>query len=659
MAVKSAKDVNIQATNNVIVVRNLFLWCMAAVYFFAFGSLYYQIPGLYGDNGILPARLALKPVGKTLEEKFASQPTLAWLAPTFGLDVQHMVELIALAGVLISFAALLVRPLRTAVTYATLWVLYMSLYQVGQTFTWFQWDSLLLEAGFLTVLVAPLRLLRWTLGGAGGPHVRITLWLVRWLLFRLMFASGVVKLTSMCPTWWQLTALDYHFESQCLPTPLAWYAHHLPNWTLKLGVVGTYVIEIVTPFLFFAPLRSLRLFGFCSQLLLQVMILLTGNYNFFNLLTIVLCVPLLDDNNLTRAARSQDRKRQTSRFATVLRFSSYLLEFGTYCALVHCTVTAFSIRVNPDWTIHSKIAFTSQQFNRALEKALLVSVYVGALSLSATVVGAVHRALTDVQGLLGKVVSLCTCLSYAAVAFWIFCISMVPHTVILKDVHSSVWPVVRKWHDHVDAYQLVNSYGLFRRMTGVGGRPEVVIEGSDSSNGPWKEYHFAYKPGNSLTPLPIAAPHQPRLDWQMWFAALDSYQQHPWFVSLVHRLLNGQPEVLDLLDRKRNPFPVQPPKYVHAVSYLYSYTPWSDWKSREWWTRKKVGEYLPALTKDHPSLKEYLQRNHLVQTQKSERVTNVLLQRLLQETRSWIGRVSAPVFLWTAFVPALTFALFL
>ena len=127
----------------------------------------------------------------------------------------------------------------------------------------FQWDILLLEAGFLTALLAPMRGLPLLL--EGGPHNALTFWLVRWLLFRLMFASGVVKLTSGCPKWWSLTALDIHFESQCIPTSIAWFAHHFPSPLLKLSVVMTYVIEIVVPFLFFVPIRNLRIVSFFLQ----------------------------------------------------------------------------------------------------------------------------------------------------------------------------------------------------------------------------------------------------------------------------------------------------------------------------------------------------------------------------------------------------------
>jgi len=189
-----------------------------------------------------------------------------------------------------------------------LWFLYYSMLPVGQIFLRYQWDALLWESGFLAFLVAPwnIVLLPWKCGkytffkcrqfrNTSRHHDSVTLWLVKWLLFRLMFASGVVKLTYMDTTWWDLSALNWHYESQCIPTPVAWYFQKLPAWFHRLCVVLTYVIEIGIPFLAFAPVRILRVFVYCSEVFLQLLILLTGNYNFFNLLTIVLCVSLLDD----------------------------------------------------------------------------------------------------------------------------------------------------------------------------------------------------------------------------------------------------------------------------------------------------------------------------------------------------------------------------
>ena len=130
------------------------------------------------------------------------------------------------------------------------------------------------------------------------PRVsRAGLWLVRFLLFKLMFLSGIVKLISMDSTWWELTALDFHYYTQPLPTWTSWYAHQLPAWMQELSVFVMFVIELVLPFLIFFG-RRMRIVAFVGLVFLQFMIAATGNYGFFNLLTIVLCVPLLDDRLL-------------------------------------------------------------------------------------------------------------------------------------------------------------------------------------------------------------------------------------------------------------------------------------------------------------------------------------------------------------------------
>jgi hypothetical protein len=139
-----------------------------------------------------------------------------------------------------------------------------------------------------------------------------------------------------------------------------------------------------------------------------------------------------------------------------------------------------------------------------------------------------------------------------------------------------------------DPFRIVNSYGLFAIMTTS--RQEIIVEGSNDGV-KWLAYEFPYKPGNVYRPPPIVAPFQPRLDWQMWFAALGSYQDNRWFVNFMLRLLQGEPSVLHLLSY--NPFPKSPPKYVRARTYLYTFTHFGD---RAWWSREENGIYLPAVS---------------------------------------------------------------
>ena len=318
-----------------------------------------------------------------------------------------------------------------------------------------------------------------------------------------MFASGVVKLMSGDPTWSNLTALNFHYETQPLPTSLGWYAHHLPEWIQKASVAGMFGVEIVVPFLIFAP-RRLRFLGAIALVALQLLIAATGNYCFFNLLTVALCVLLLDDVMLRRCFPSRIAKRLTLPSAIILTQRWKLPLIGVLAAFI-----------------------------------LLVS----------------GIRMTG--------------------------------TFLWREGFPPVAQGVLKW---VAPFRVVNSYGLFTVMTTS--RPEIGVEGSDDGR-TWKEYKFKWKPDELNQAPRWVAPHQPRLDWQMWFAALrGNCQNAPWFVKFMIRLLQGSPDVIGLLEK--NPFPEAPPRYVRAVLYDYRFTdPRDKARKRDMVETRAAGSILP------------------------------------------------------------------
>ena len=226
-------------------------------------------------------------------------------------------------------------------------------------------DSLLLEAGFLTALFAPVNLFFWR-RSIWRYHDGVFLFLIQWLLFRLMFASGVVKLTSGCPTWWSLTALNYHYESQCIPTSLSWFAHHLPEWFQKLSVASTYYIEIIVPFLFLVPVRSLRIFAFWAQVFFQLCIIATGNYNFFNLLTVVLCFSLLEnksDDGLPKVNKTENGKSPTRLIRRIFILFFLFLPITLYSMYYAGRYFNLSISTASGFQVNSLISFDNDSFN--------------------------------------------------------------------------------------------------------------------------------------------------------------------------------------------------------------------------------------------------------------------------------------------------------
>ncbi|NXT28220.1 LMF2 factor, partial [Syrrhaptes paradoxus] len=403
--------------------------------------------------------------------------------------------------------------------------------QVGQVFLYFQWDSLLLEAGFLAVLVAPLRLLR---GGSAAwrPHDGVTFWLVRWLLFRLMFASGVVKLTSRCPTWWGLTGEGRPGAGGAsrgwgTPPPGRGSGGTAPS--LRLHPMGSCCQHHSRLGTAFAP----------PQVLLQVLIILTGNYNFFNALTIILAFSLLDEEHVGRWLGHGKRKHSNAWPPTLWALLSVLLELSTYGLLLYWSVQSFSLEIN--WEkklLDSKVAFTYHEFTMWLRAVTLPLVGLGFLSLSWEILAAGYRCAC-VRGCFWKLWAALQWGVFTAAAVGMFAVSLVPFTYIEYESNGKLWPGVQRMFAAVERFQVVNSYGLFRRMTGVGGRPEVVLEGSYDQRA-WTEIEFMYKPGNVSAAPPVVVPHQPRLDWQMWFAALGPHTSSPWFASFVHRLLQGK-----------------------------------------------------------------------------------------------------------------------
>ena len=281
-----------------VLIRWLFIRFLSLIYFFAFLSYLLEAKGLYGTEGILP-------VAKNISPDFFELPTLFlfWHSDSALISTGAF----GLFFSILAFSGILTGPLLFL-----LWFLYLSIVNAGNVFMSFQWDILLLEAGFLAIFLSswkPLDLhFQYFFSDKffvdlGKPPVAV-IWLFRFLLFRLMFASGLVKIKSGDETWHNLSALSYHYETQPLPTPGGWIMHQFPDWFQSFSTLSMFFIELIVPFLFFAP-RKLRYIAGFLEIALQILIILTGNYCFFNLLTIALCLFLFDDNFIEKFTRGK------------------------------------------------------------------------------------------------------------------------------------------------------------------------------------------------------------------------------------------------------------------------------------------------------------------------------------------------------------------
>lgn len=462
------------------VIEDIWMRLLGLIYISAFGSFWPQITGLIGSEGIVPASHWLNEAHAAIGSKaYWEVPSLFW----FGLN-DHALVAVCIAGCL--GGALLIAGVLQRWAALACYVLYLSIVVIGQPFTNFQWDALLLESGFLAIFVRTAPLI---------------VWAYRLLLFRLMFESGVVKLASGDPNWRNLHALWFHFLTQPLPNPVAYWAYWLPHRILEGFTAVTFLIELGAPFLLFGP-RRVRYVGAALLLFLQLAIMVTGNYAFFNFLTIALCIWALDDRDMPAFAKRIAKARSIVRFRVV----------QIVCSAIVAILLAFGIM---------------------------------------QVIGMVAPASRN-----------------------------------LFAVADTLGPL-----------EVVNTYGLFAVMTTT--RPEIIIEGSnDTAN--WVEYEFPFKPGDLKKHLPIVAPYQPRLDWQMWFAALGSYRENSWVGGLLYRLMTGDKTVEGLLEKV--PFST-PPRYIRALIYNYQFTtPSERARTGQIWRRTLLGTWFgPASLKPESS----------------------------------------------------------
>lgn len=436
----------------------LFPRLMGAIFLSAFVSLWVQIDGLAGSRGILPVAAQMEAItthfaaSDTPLQAYAQFPSLLWLGAGdgmlhFWLALGSLASLSLMLGFWPAVAALLA------------WACYLSFAATVPVFLNFQWDALLLEAGFLLVFFVPWA---WSSRLAAAAPARLARLLVWWLLFRLMFESGVVKLHGFDATgrntWLDGTALDFHYFTQPIPVWLSWWMAQLPSWFHRLSLWVVFIIELVMPFFIFGPRRP-RMAAFWSFSVLMLLIIASGHYGFFNLLTLALCLTLVDDASWPRCVRR--------------------------------------------WV---PLGSASAHYTRPerIKRAIL------------PLIAAVLVFLTTAQLLM--------------VLRWVS--------------PAAVGPVLGPFAPLRSA----NSYGLFSVMTTE--RPEISIEGSRDGVA-WEPYRFRWKMEENDTSMPYFLPHMPRLDWQMWFAALEyrsSGQPPGWIMPLVGRLQERSPAVLGLLE---------------------------------------------------------------------------------------------------------------
>jgi lipase maturation factor 1 len=470
-------------------IRDLFLRLLGAIFLIAFLSLLVQVTVLFGARGLLPACAYLARPGP-------SGPTLFRFACSDGA-----LRAGAIAGAVLSLGLVLDVAPRWCLL--AVWLLYLSFVNVGQDFLSFQWDNLLLETGFFALLVAP--------GGlrprdAPPPHP-MAVFLMRWLVFRLHFESGAAKLLLGDPTWRDLTALVGYYETAPLPTWIGWWAHQLPLGAQRACGLFTYAAELGLPLAMWGP-RVLQPAVFMGFVAFETGVIATANYGFFNYLTLVDCLWVLDDGHLAWLAARLGR----------------------------------TLRPAP-----------ARPPARLRDLALVIP---------------------------------------ATVLIPLSTVPFLPFVPPLRGVAWRLEPLTR----HLDAIRSMNAYHLFAHMTLV--RREAVIEGS-ADGSTWATYEFRWKPGDPDRAPTFVAPHQPRVDFQLWFLLLGPHGGARYFDTLLHRLLEAPEAVAPLF--ARDPFPETPPRMVRVAVYRYQFTDVATRRATgAWWRRELEGYSRPLVASVPP-----------------------------------------------------------
>ena len=537
-----------------LVPRWIFLRALGLIYFSAFYALVFQIRGLIGPNGLLPAGEYLEAIGRQMgSSRYWFAPTLLWIS-----SGDHMLTAICWAGMIASL--LLVVNVWPRGMLLVCLVCFLSFVVAAQDFSGYQSDSMLLEAGFVSLFVAPAGF--WPGLGRASPPSRASYYLLQWEWFRIYFESGIVKLRSGDPEWRNFTAMDEYYQNGPLPTWIGWYAQHLPHWFHAFATGATLGLELGLVLMLFLP-RRWRIACFFIVTAWQIPVILTANYTFLNYLVLVLGFLLLDD-----------------RFC--LRFTPTKWKARLAAAMAPGQVASRAPTVDAGELAPEAAASLGTQSS---EKAMLRDA-----SPAEAAPEAPHKAEPQAAPKRPHPVAAFRLAVTSVVLLWIFYnTTTLLLWMLFPRLPLPVSPVAA-----LDPLRIANRYGLFAVMTR--GRYEIEFQGSDDGQN-WKAYPFKYKPQDLAQKPRIYAPYQPRFDWNLWFASLGSWRENLFVVSTEERLLSGSPDVLALF--AGNPFPNAPPKEVRAVLWQYWFTSLPEKRATGmWWKREFLGLYAPVISRD-------------------------------------------------------------
>lgn len=489
---------------------------ISGIYLSHFASLYTQLPGLFGQTGLLPVSDRIADLGNSL-----------WALDLFPSPELGM-ELFTALGIIVSASQIAFGKLRRGpagvFTFALQWLFWHDLVVAGGRFMEYQMDLLVLD-------VAPLAVL-----SASGIAPSAATFGYQWLLSRLYIGAGAVKLLSCDQRWRDLTAVHVHFQSQPLPNPLGAAAYlHLPDGITSACTLFVLVTEMAAPFLFLAPSVVLRRTAFAVNAVLMAGIATFGNFGPLQALLVVVSFALLEEPSPT---------------------------------VSDTDISSDSLPSDEAYRNLPSVAVS----------AVVVALAAGATFWAASNVGArcvdtlaVSPLVYDLVGL-GAIVALLPLFSGGESVGTVLA-SLVIFAGSAPTMANGLG-VALPFNDMFEALNLgASPYHLFGTITGVNGRPVAAIEAAQSVDGPWKYVPVLYQINDPSAPLPLCFPHFPRMDWTLWFIPLG--ETGTWIARLFHGITVDDPAVMSLLDGPEfhKAFPSEPPAIVRVVPKTFEFGP--------------------------------------------------------------------------------------
>ncbi|KAL5970565.1 Lipase maturation factor 2 [Taenia solium] len=589
------------------------------VFFLAFASLYIQLPGLIGDDGVAPARILDLSVPNTLEDFLTGIPSIIRFHKSFFLSEYHTAELLVLVGLTLSFLSMAVPQLLGTLSLLIQWISFFSVAKVCPGVADWKWTSLLVEAGFLCFLLS-IKLRKYSHSSS-----IIVIWLMRWLLFREAVSTGFARLSNGNYLWWDLSAMEHYFSSQISPSPAAYYLSLGPHLFLRVVSVIILVMEIFVPFLFLIPIHELQIFSFVAKFMFHANLMVTGNYGIYNLLSIVISLALLPGPK-RRYKKSSSSHRMVSVATTVAVLA--VLFYGVW--------VFFSLQEGIE---AMRIAIPRKEFITLAKSVNYYTILIASSLFVLSLLIAMIRSLST-KGCMNRMLDFTGVVFVGLMGGGLFVASLAPFSSLVDPSRTA--PLPRFAHELtalLKPFHLANDYRFFHQrekdvfLKADRQRTTLVLEGAMNENGPWKELSFHHVPSTPEKMPSIIPGHLPVVDFEAAVSGERTFENSPIIASLVYRILTKEKEVLPLLEPSG--FPAGP-KFVQIRRYTYQISPSID--GPQWWKRKLQNIYLPPTQASTPRLTQLMTKIGIVGKRRERPMDANLVSSTLDKIRAMVGQ---------------------